>query len=237
MAIQTFIGTGKVLIAKIGADAAGFKDTGNCTKAEYSVQTETKEVRNARVPGGSTYDSLDRTKSGELTLDLVDWSDENLAMALGASIANIAAGTSTNEVATVLSLDSYVFLAKVPSAITSVKSVDGLTTYTAGDDYVIDPAGLYIPADSGITLGDIHVTYSYGKQSTLDILKNTGKEFQIGIAGLNEVRTAEKHRARFYRAKVSPSNMSFISDDFGVISVKFTLLSDSMGNYGGFDKA
>jgi len=229
---QLFIGKGKIFIGELGAGAAGFKDTGNCTKAEYSVQTEEKTVKNFRNAAGGNYGSLNRVTGAELNVELSDWSDDNAAIAFGAEIASVVSGTATSEVAKVLSKDSYIALAHIPTSITSVKDGTGITTYTAGTDYVLEESmGLYIPSGSTITLGDIKVTYAYAKQSVLDFLKATGKEFQICIAGLNEYHTDQKHRITIYKAKVSPSNMSFIADDFGMISVKFSILADSTGSY------
>lgn len=234
---KLFLGQGIVYIAELGSTPTGLRDTGNCTKAEYSVQTEEKSVKNHRNAAGGNYGSLTRVTAAEITLDLSDWSDENAAIAFGASVTNVVSGTATSEVATVIAKDSYIALAKIPTSITSVKDSTGVTTYVAGTDYVLaESMGLYIPAGSTIVPGDIKVTYSYGKQSVLDFLQATGKEFQLVIAGLNEYRTEEKHRISIHKCKVSPSNMSFIADDFGIIPVKFTILSDANGKYGTFER-
>jgi hypothetical protein len=227
MADYSYLGSGKVYMKQYGT-AEGFKFIGNVSALSLAVNEEVKELKDYTQTGGGTYNEVRRINSVEMTLTGHDFSPDNLARALYGSTTATATGTVTNEAATSYK-DALVPLAHLPSAITAVTGTGGTPVYTAGTDYELTEAGLYIPAASTINNGTaIEVDYTRADYDMVQALVSSGKEYQLVFEGLNEARSGKATVVTIHRARVGAArNLGLIGEDFGALEVTGKLLKDT----------
>ena len=114
---------------------------------------------------------------------------------------------------------------------TSVVVTDGtgVTTYTAGSDYEVRPAGIYILPGSTIADGtSILIDYDYGAGDVIEAITNSGKEWEMVFEGLNEARSDKPVVVDIYRLKFSPAqSVDFIGDDYASLQLTGEALKDT----------
>jgi hypothetical protein len=233
MARQTYayLGSGKIKMREVGA-AAPLIAIGNASALTFGAQLDTKELKNFTQPGGGTYAKADRVSSVSVNLTVHDINGENLARATGGAVTVTAAGNVAAE-PVVAFKGGTVPLARAPSAITSVTPAGGGTAYTAGEDYIITPGGIEIPADSGIPdavdadTPNIAVTYANTRQQVVEAMVNSGREYELLFEGLNEAESDAPVVVHAFRVKFSPAQaINWIGDDFAALELAGTSLPD-----------
>lgn len=233
MARQTYayLGSGKIKMREVGA-AAPFLPIGNASALTFGAQLDTKELKNFTKPGGGTYAKVDRVSSVTVNLTVHDLDGPNLARASGGAYTEQAAGTVTSE-PVVAYIGGTTPLSRPPSAITSVEPVGGGTAYEAGEDYVITPGGIEIPAGSAIPAPvdgepNIEVTFSNTAQQVMQAMVNSGKEYELLFEGLNEAESDLPVIVHAYRVKFAPAQaINFLGDDFAALELVGTALPDA----------
>jgi hypothetical protein len=94
-------------------------------------------------------------------------------------------------------------------------------------DYEVRPEGLLIPDDSGIQTPTVSVAYSYPGQDVVQILTQSGAQYEIVFGGINEALSGAPHVVRMHKALLGiPSEQSLIGDDYAGLELEFELLSD-----------
>lgn len=234
MARQTYayLGSGKIKMREVGANAP-FVAIGNCSALTFGAQLDSKELKNFTKPGGGTYAKVDRVSSVQVNLTAHDLDGPNLAKASGGASSVQAAGTVTSE-PVVAWKGGTTPLSRAPATITSVEPSGGGTAYVAGEDYIITPGGLEIPADSAIPdpadneTPNISVTFTNTAQQVMQAMVNSGKEYQLLFEGLNEAETDLPMIVHAYRVKFAPAQaINFIGDDFAALELTGTALPDA----------
>jgi hypothetical protein len=228
---KSYIGAGNILIREYGS-AAPLVEIGNCSKLTLTHGESVKKLRNFRRTGGGTNKEVRRLEDIEMNYAFHDFTPENFARALRSDTTAIVAGTSTDE-ELVAYKGGYTSAAKIINAITSVKSIGGVTTYDVGDDYELRDGMLYIPAGSAIVdpvagAANVEITYTYLAQSRVEAFTNTAKDYEIVFMGLNEAQSGK--RSRITCRKVSGGvlkEMSAIGEEFGVGDVSGALQADN----------
>lgn len=227
----SYIGSGRILARKRG-DAAPFREIGNCSALTLGVEQETKRLRDFRSPGGGTYNQVDRITGVTLAVTAHDLSPENLALSLYGTTEAVAAGTNTDE-EQVAYKGGYVVLEDQAGSITEVTDMAGTTTYVAGDDYIFQHGGLFIPADSAITTPttpttpNIKVTYASKKGDLIQALTNSAEELELVFLGLNEADSGSAVTVKVWRGKFGPTQgLPLIGDDYAALEMSGAVLAD-----------
>jgi hypothetical protein len=228
---KSYIGSGNILIREYGA-AAPLIEVGNCSKLTLTHGEDVKQLKNFRRPGGGINKEVRRLSGVEMNYAFHDLTTENYARSLRSDTTAIVAGTSTDE-ELVAYKGGYTSAAKIITAITSVKSIGGVTTYDVGDDYELRDGMLYIPAGSAIAdpvagAANVEITYTYVAQSKVEAFTNTAKEYEVVFMGLNEAQSGK--RVRITCRKVSGGvlkEMNAIGEEFGVGDVTGALQADN----------
>lgn len=227
----SYLGSGSMLIREYGA-AAPFVSAGNCSALNFSPQENALSLPDYTQPGGNKRNEVRRLEGVEIAYTFHDFSAENFARALRASVESVIAGTATGE-EVVAYRGGYTPLVRIATAITSVVPAGGGTAYDAGDDYELRDGQLFIPSDSAIAnpvsgAANIEVTYTYAAQKKVEALVNAAKQYEILFVGLNEARSGK--RVRVIAHKVSGGTlqqMALLGEDYGAGEVTGSLLSDS----------
>ena len=227
---HSYMGSGLLQVKDFGADA-GYLSMSAQKTISIGFQTDEKRLQNTQRPGGGTRNIVRRINSGKMSVELMDFTAQNLAMAFLADVTNVAAGSITSGSPEIVKAHTgaLVPLAHIgPSAVTVKDSTD-TTTYVAGTDYEVWESGLYIPSGSTITdAADIHVAYTYGVQDVVEMIMNSGKEYSMIFSGLNEAESDLPGVLYVHRAKSSPaSDWALLGDDFGTLKIDFELLPDT----------
>jgi hypothetical protein len=227
----SYIGSGRILARKVGT-ATPFRDIGNCSALTLGVEQEQKRLRDFRSPGGGTYNQVDRITGVTLAITAHDLSPENLALALYGSVEAVAGGVVTDE-PVVAYEGGYCALAGEPASITSVKSPDGLTTYTAGTDYIFQYGAIYLPTTTTIPApvagaANIEVTYVAKAGDLVQALTASASELELIFLGLNEADSGSSATVKVWRGKFGPaSSLPLIGDDYASLEMTGAALADS----------
>jgi hypothetical protein len=226
-ATELYIGVGKVHVRPYGVPGA-LRFVDNAPEAKFTTQITDKPKKDYTRLGGGNLKKVSRIDAVKFALTLDSFSSSNLALALAASTAAVAAGTVNNEVIKGYK-DSTVALAKIPAAITSVTNAAGTTTYAPGTDYVMSTAGLYFPPGSAITDGaDLQVDYTNVAGTVLEAAVKTATEVYMLIEGLNEATSGAAVVIEVWRLSVPPADeWSLIGDDFGQLKFAAEVLKDT----------
>jgi hypothetical protein len=222
----SYIGKGKVFLAKRGEDKLRF--VGNSDKVELSFTEETKELKDFSQAGGGVANSVSRIDKVEIGLNLFDYSPENLALAIFGQSNTVAAGTVKGEHHTAFKGYLIRLLHSHINKVIVKNEIDG-TFYKEGMDYEVFNSGIMI-LDSGKIENNIalKIDYDYGASDVIQALVNSGDEYHFVFDGLNEAQSGKKVVLEIYRVKFTPAaSLSFIGDDFGSIEITGTALSDN----------
>lgn len=96
MTDYSYIGVGKIFM-RVKGSSAGRKFIGNCSKLDFNVNEDVKEMKDHTAVGGGTWNETRRINSVEGSITIHDISPTNLARAILGAVTAIAAGTVTDE--------------------------------------------------------------------------------------------------------------------------------------------
>lgn len=226
----SYIGSGRILARKRGT-AAPFRELGNCSALALGVEQETKKLRDFRSPGGGTYNQVDRITGVTISVTCHDLSPENMALVLYGTTEAVAGGAVADEPG-VAYPGGYLVLENAPSAITTVKSPDGVTTYVEGTDWIFQHGAVFIPAASAIpapVAGAVNVETSYtGKAGDLvQALTAGAEELELVFLGLNEANSGAATTVNIWRGKFGATQaLPLIGDDYAALELTGAVLPD-----------
>ncbi|MDH5832171.1 hypothetical protein QFW80_16760 [Luteimonas sp. M1R5S18] len=227
----SYVGSGHILMKEYGS-AAPFLPVGNCSALSFSPQVNTLQLPDYTQPGGGLRNRIDRVNDVQFSLTFHDFKGENFARFLRASNTDVAAGTVSAE-AVVAYKGGWTPLAKYASVIDAVEPAGGGTPYVAGDDYVLDNGGLWIPEDSAIVdpvagAANIDVDYDYDAHSVTEAFVNAAKQYTLIFVGLNEARSGKQVRVIGHKLSGAVmSQLGLIGEEYGAGEVNGSLMSDT----------
>ena len=228
-----YIGSGKIKIAAYSSGASfgarAFRDVGNASVFQYSFSEQKQELRDYQDPAGGTADSVSRVDVVSGQIDFRNFSAENLALALWGSTSVLGVTAITGE-SHVISAGKFIPTDRIINTSIAPVVKKGSTTIDT-DDYVVSKGGITIASTIstvGVTEGD-SITIDYTPIASADVqaLINAAPNVSIFFEGVNAV-TSKAATARVYKAKLGVAqNVSMIGDDFGTLSVSFTVVKDT----------
>lgn len=165
----SYIGSGKVYLRDRSlATQVGLIEVGNCSRLDFAVTEEVKELKDFTQPGGGTQNEVRRISAVECQITMHDISGANLARALYGSVSAVASGSVAGEAATAYA-GALLSLANMPASTpgysitapaASPTSRANTTAYALGD-YVVPaaPNGFFYKATAAGTSGGSVPTY------------------------------------------------------------------------------
>jgi hypothetical protein len=208
-----------------------------------NMTSELDEITRAdpRTLSNSELDGVSRPSGGTLTGSLLELPPETLTALLAATRTEIATGTNTDEVHSAMTGRTSM-TARLPLAITSIKSSDGLTTYVSGVDYVKMAGGVRwlaggdlatdiaaaTPDADGHKSVPVKITYTFPKVSLIEAFKKGRQFYKVYVNTVNEAGQLNGRRVTFWRARMALSgDLPLINrDSFAEVGVTFTLSED-----------
>lgn len=222
---ESFIGSGKFYMDG--------RRLGNCSEAKLSYSIDTKTLPNYEG-GGGNLDSIDKITGVALDLTCFNWSAQNIAMALAATVGEETASAVTNEAHKMAknSLVDTTFMLDVSqpvvvkTAVASPVTINQLDA-TGKPNYEITPAGVVFLGGADVADNTaITIDYKKAPHYLVQALLATGKEFKLIMDGMNDAN-GKPVTVRVWRFKPAPSDgMNLISDDFASFTVKGQVLAD-----------
>jgi len=219
---EAYIGSGIVYI--------NGRDVGNCSNVNFAIEQETQSQRNYRG-GGGNFASVTNITSVALSMELANFSNANLALALRGVVDVVAAGSVVAENVTAVA-GGLAETAKMidmtdPATTVTVKDETDTTTYVQGTDYEVTAAGLKILSTGSITDGEVlHVDDDNKGTNVLEALVESGSEVRVVLDGINDA-TGKPVTVKVHRWKPSPTTgLGLISDSFATFSIEGEVLAD-----------
>jgi len=229
MADQSYIGKGKIYLGPY-ADNAKRRPVGNASALTLNITEEKKELLDFTAAGGGKANIVNRITAVELGMTLHDISPENLAVAAFGAASAVTAGGVTGEAHTAYKggLVRLDFIPD-PAQTLTVTGSGGTPTYVDGTDYVRVNAGIEILDGGSITDGlAIEVDYTKKAGNVVEALTQSGQEFKLTFAGLNEAQSGKEVVVDIHRVKFSPlQSLGLIADEFAGLELAGEALSDA----------
>ena len=226
-----FRGQGPLFIAQ--RDAAGvptgFVFVGDLGEASLTPNVDRVEIRENVSGISAVANSFIRGVQYDLTLRMRSIRRDHLAQALqGAATAKTAASV-TDEAHTGYH-DKFIALDHNKVSAVVVTDSTGVTTYTAGTDYVLqaDEGLVEILSTGTITDGQaLLIDYSYAAQSHVQVAP-TNQEFYLMFAGINTADNDKQTRCELYKVTLDPSVLSLITDEHAEMPLSGRVLLDTL---------
>jgi len=206
-----------------------FRRLGNSSAFQFSFAEEEKKLLDYSSPSGGVAASVKRITDVIGSIDMREFTAENLALALWGTTVALSATPITDEAG--YKIVPNIFVPTKRLINTSVEPVvkKGATMILAAD-YTVSPAGITIA--STITTGSVSsgdaITISYTPLSGADVqaLINSAPDISIHVDGVNEV-DGKRLVFKGYKAKLGVAqNVSLIGDDFGTLQASLTFQKD-----------
>jgi len=239
MADRSFIGRGPVLFKLRGA-TGGYTPIGNCSNLSVSFEEDAVEVRDYTVQGGGLANKLQTVSNVTGSVTMIDFSSQNLALALRGTATEELAGPVTAEAHTTNGLAGefikFDFLRDATQDVT-VTGPSGTPTYVEGTDYVLQNNGITLLQGTSIDNTGVEIDYVKAASEIMEALTVSGQEYELLFNGVNEGQGGKLVSVEMHRVKFSPAQgLAFIADEFGEISVEFEMLSDDTKSGEGISK-
>lgn len=210
------------------------RDIGNTADVNIAIETEEKTVPNFRGGGGNSA-SLSRITGVNLSMNLYDFNNDNLALALRGINSAVAATPITDEVLTTpAALDVLLETANIIDTAVApvVTGPSGTPTYVLDTDYEVKAGGIYVLASGSITVSStIEVDYTPEAGNALEALLTSGAEVKVIVDGVNDAESGKPWRLSFHKWKPSPTaGLSAIGEDYGSFELTGEVLLDTTKN-------
>ncbi len=238
--IYTQLNYGQVYIRRKGSILPPFP-MGPMANVTMTPELEEITIKDPRTLSNSELDGVSRPAGGTVTGELLELPPETLTELLAGIRTEVPTGTNTAE-AHVAVLGRTSMTVRLPLAVTSVTSADGLTTYVANVDYVKMPGGIRwanggalatdIAAETadadGIKGLPVKVAYTFPKVGLIQAFTRGRQFYEVFVSTVNEAGQLTGRRVTFHRARMALSGeLPLINrDEFASIGVTFALSED-----------
>lgn len=225
---RSLIGYGALELKKYQAQS-GYTEIGNSSELKLNHESDKKTLPNYRTGVGNN-NSKTRITAVTGSFTLYDWTPATLALAVGAAVRGVTAGTVTNEVhPTAGTPGEHIVFNDLPDPTleVTVKTAADVEL-DAGADYLVTPYGLQVTSGSKIDETGIKVSYSRIKASAMEVLAAANGENALHFSGLNDAQDGLAYDVTLFRAKFDVVQELPISGsgDYHPLAITFEALAD-----------
>lgn len=177
---------------------------GNSSELQIA-HTEDQQTLPNYITGVGNRNSQSRVTGVTASFTLYDVNARNLAIVGRGTVRGVSAGAVANpEVHVCEGLPGELIpFDELPdtSVLFVITSPDDVTTYAAGDDYLLTPYGIQLTSGTTITSAGIKATYTKLKADVVEMLTSAQVELEVYFAGLNAAQGGAPTPARLRRFK------------------------------------
>lgn len=195
---------------------------------KIAMTRETQEIKESCSGSRLTLAEYETSKSATVTLEMQQFNEDMLAMALYGTAASIAGATVTAEAMPAAMAAGEFYHTKHPkiSAVVVKDSAGTPATLVAGTDYSVDDAdhGRIKILNVGVYIQPFKVDYTYGTRKNILPFSATGVVKGLLFDGASTV-DGQKVRVLLPRISFSPtSEFGFIGDEAATLTLEGKLL-------------
>jgi hypothetical protein len=135
---------------------------------------------------------------------------------------------------------AFLLTSAIVTAVTSITSDPAGTTFTAGDDYVVDGRVIYVPEGSTLAGDPILVNYTSGDATQVDLFGSQFKEYYLYFNGFNTVNR-KRVSVELFKVSFDPASLgNLLGDEIVTMTATFECLfeplqaSSNLGGYGNY---
>lgn len=205
-----------------------FDDLSQISKVDFSASEEKQTIPDLRSPGGGTWATYSRVGDMNLSIELRDFTNENLVLSLWGGTTPLAATAITGE-AHVVKAGKFIPAKRIIDLTVPVVLKKG-STAIAPADYIASFGGVTF-AKTLTTAGlvdDDDITFDYTPKASVDIeaLVNSSPEVSLFGEGVNDF-DGKLYTLRVWKAKVGiPANIGFVSETLGTLPMEVAIQKD-----------
>jgi hypothetical protein len=234
--VKPYAGVGKVYARRYGV-AEALREVGNCSNLSVSYEEDAREQTDFTKGGGGVYASIKRINNATCSFTWLDFSPRNLREVLFGGVTVTTGGTVVNEASVAYRGGLSKTVHPNPTVVT-VQNQAGTVTYVNNTDYEVRGGGIWITPNSAMTDGQaIRFNYTYAAYDTIEGLIASAPELEMLFEGVNEADSNTFVNLDLWRVKLGPpSDVQFISEEFGQLEIEATLISDPTKTGAGISK-
>jgi hypothetical protein len=228
-----FSGQGRVYIGTRDSNGnpQAMRWLGNVPELKVSLNVETVEHTESYSGQRLADLRLIKSKDGEFTCSVEDFSIENLELVLYGQTSSVTSGTVTNEaLPTGASAGSIYLLAnQFVSSVVVKDSAASPATLTAGTHYKVHAEqGAIEFLNVGTFTQPFKVDYSYGAAKRIAMFKTGTPEVWLRFDGLNTADSNKRVIVDLYRVVLNPSkDFALIGDELQKFDLTGRVLADA----------
>jgi hypothetical protein len=227
-----FSGQGRVYIGQRDSNGnpLALRWLGNVPSLKIQLKTETMEHKEAYSGQRFTDLQLIKSKDGEFSATVEDFSLENLELTLYGQTSAVAAGTVTGEALPTGAVAGGIYLManQFVSTVTVKDSNAAPATLVSGTDYKVhtEQGAIEMLNVTGFTQ-PFKVDYSYGAAKRLAMFKTAQPEVWLRFDGLNTADSNKRVIVDLYRVVLNPTkDFSLVGDDIQKFELDGRVLAD-----------
>ena len=229
-----FSGQGRVYMARrdVNGNPLSFRWVGNVPDLKVSLSTETIEHKEASSGQRLTDLQLIKSKDGELSCTLEDFSLENLELTLYGTTTKTTSGTVTDEpLRSGIKAGDIVALTRrfVSDVVVQDSATVTPATLVEGTHYKVHPdMGAIEFLDVGSFVQPFKASYDYGASQSVVMFLTAQPEIWLRFVGVNTAAGNAPVVLDLYKVAINPTkDLSLISDDLQKFELTGRVLADT----------
>ncbi|MDF3840484.1 hypothetical protein P3W55_02035 [Pseudomonas citronellolis] len=202
---EVFKGIGIVSMQKLGVENAPMRDAGDVEQLKIAHRTNSITWKQHRRPGGGNLSKLDTPEGIDLTVQMQEWTDENLAMSLQGTVVELEPETVTGEA--VVLIPGSLVVTDFPGPTSLVITKTQGSTPVPLTEVEASAAGFRVKAGSTAITEPTPATIAYTSTKAVRIepLVEAGAEYKVVFDGLNEAPGGRPVVVTIWRWKAPPA--------------------------------
>ena len=224
---EYFSGQGRLSIAKIvNGKPQVFRFAGNVPTLEISTEVQTNDHKESHSGQRAIDYSIVTERNVSFSATLEEFTKENLALALGASVSKIEVKNISDEALATSPKDGDVLYLQYVNAKDVVINVKGLPAEASA--YKIDERfGRVTILDSTKFAGAVTANYKTSEVTVIEALQENVEGYALRFDGLNTAKADEPVIVKIGKVQLNPAEtLSLISDELNSFVLSGKVLID-----------
>lgn len=203
--VKVYKGVGIVSARRLGIPNAPMRDLGDCEQLKIAHRSNSTTWKQHTKPGGGNLARQDNLEGVDLTIQMQEWYEENLAMVTQGGLVKLDAETVSGE--EVMLMPGSLARTEFPGAQSLVITQKAGSTPIPLSEVEVSAAGIRVKKGSTVITTPTAAVLAYTSTvaTRLEALIESGAEYEIVFDGLNEADSGRPVVVTFWRWKAPPA--------------------------------